>query len=390
MAEHASGSRHRLAYVPEVTYGTTPATPPFKLVRNSGTTLGLTKEEVESEEIRSDRQETCNRHGNRSVGGDINAELSYGNFDEFLQAVFCGTWSGGATKTATTISASAADNSISDSGNGFITAGFVVGDEITVTGFANAVNNATRVATIVAAGKITFGGTDGDSIINETAGASVTVSADQATLKTGTVRRSFTFERFFADITQYLRYTGVEFNTFNISVAPNQMVTMGFGVIGKDQSIAQTAISGSTYTDASAVCPFDSFNGTIKLNGTDIAVVTALELTLENGLETQFVIGNKTTLRPTIGRSKASGSITAYFEDATLLTAFQDETQCYLEFSLTDPAGNEYTFLIGNLKFNSGQPDVSGEGSITIPADFKATYDTVSQTNIQITRNPAP
>lgn len=386
----ASGSRHGLSYVPEVSYGITPANPPFKRVRNTGTTLALTKEEVESEEIRSDRQETCHRHGNRSVGGDINAELSYGNFDEFLQAVFCGTWAGATTLTGTTISAQASDNSFNDSANGFLSAGFAVGDEVAGTGFVTGANNKTRVITALTAGKMSFAGTDGDDIVNEAAGASVTLAADQDTLKTGTVRRSFSFERFFADIVQYLRYTGVEFNTLNINVAPNKMVTMGFGVIGQDQSIAQTAIAGATYDDPSPTCGFDSFNGSILLNGAVIADITEIDITLENGLETQFVIGSKVTRRPTIGRSKVSGSLTLYFSDASILQAFQDETACYLQFSLTDPAGNQYTFLIGNLKFNSGQPDVSGEGSITIPADFKATYDTVSQTNIQVIRNPAP
>jgi hypothetical protein len=84
----------------------------------------------------------------------------------------------GATITASTISAASADNSINDSGNGFVTAGFQVGDSITVSGFTgNTANNATRIATSVAAGKIIFAGTDGDTIVNDSAGESVTASA---------------------------------------------------------------------------------------------------------------------------------------------------------------------------------------------------------------------
>lgn len=84
----------------------------------------------------------------------------------------------GSSLTASTISAAASDNSINDSGNGFVTAGFQVGDPITVSGFTGDThNNATRVATAVTAGKITFAGTDGDSIVDDSAGESVTVSA---------------------------------------------------------------------------------------------------------------------------------------------------------------------------------------------------------------------
>ncbi len=80
--------------------------------------------------------------------------------------------------TATTISAAAADNSYNDSAAGFITAGFAVGDRVKVEGFTgNVVNNITvgRV-TARTAGKLTIGGTDGDVIVNDAAGESVTIT----------------------------------------------------------------------------------------------------------------------------------------------------------------------------------------------------------------------
>lgn len=83
----------------------------------------------------------------------------------------------GATITAATISAASADQSINDSENGFLTAGFQVGDAIKVSGFiGDTANNATRIATSVAAGKIIFGGTDGATIVNDSSGT-VTASA---------------------------------------------------------------------------------------------------------------------------------------------------------------------------------------------------------------------
>lgn len=83
----ANGSRHSLYSVREEDYGVTPADPAFDLVRITGTTLGLSKDSLQSEEIRSDRQISDFRLGANQVGGDINFELSYGTFDEFLQSV---------------------------------------------------------------------------------------------------------------------------------------------------------------------------------------------------------------------------------------------------------------------------------------------------------------
>ncbi len=78
----------------------------------------------------------------------------------------------------TTISAQASDNSYNDSGSGFVTAGFAVGDRVNVAGFTgNVANNIfAAVVTALAAGKMTIGGTDGDVIVDDAAGESVTIT----------------------------------------------------------------------------------------------------------------------------------------------------------------------------------------------------------------------
>lgn len=82
------------------------------------------------------------------------------------------------TITATTISAAASDNSFNDSANGFVTAGFQIGDRVNVVGFTgNVANNLyVGILTAVAAGKLTLGGTDGDVIVDDAAGESVTIT----------------------------------------------------------------------------------------------------------------------------------------------------------------------------------------------------------------------
>ncbi len=98
----ASGSRHSLAMVAESSYGVTPSTPVFTPIRTTGTTLALTKDGFQSQEIRSDRQISDFRHGARRVAGDISIELSYGTFDPILEAVLCGTWATNVLKAGTT------------------------------------------------------------------------------------------------------------------------------------------------------------------------------------------------------------------------------------------------------------------------------------------------
>lgn len=82
------------------------------------------------------------------------------------------------TITAVTISAAAADNSFNDSANGFVAAGFEVGNRVKVAGFTgNVANNiVVGIVTALTAGKMTIGGTDGDVIVDDAAGESVTIS----------------------------------------------------------------------------------------------------------------------------------------------------------------------------------------------------------------------
>lgn len=82
------------------------------------------------------------------------------------------------TISGTTISAQASDNSFNDSAAGFVAAGFTTGKAVKVTGFTgNVANNiVSGIVTSVAAGKLTIGGTDGDVIVDDAAGESVTIT----------------------------------------------------------------------------------------------------------------------------------------------------------------------------------------------------------------------
>ncbi len=78
--------------------------------------------------------------------------------------------SNGSTKTATTISFAAGTKTISDSGNGFVTANFLQGTSITIAGSAS--NNGTFTIVSVAAGAIVVA----ESLVNESAGATVVMT----------------------------------------------------------------------------------------------------------------------------------------------------------------------------------------------------------------------
>lgn len=386
----SSGSQHSSSYVFESTRGTTPSTPTLLPLRLTGNTLTLSRSQLESNEQRSDRHVAAFKLGNNSVAGNLEFELTFATFDDWLQALMGGTWATKATMTETTLSATNSDSSFNDSGNAFVTNGFEVGDIITVSGFTEAANNDTFKIATIAAGKITVTDTAGGavSLTDEVAGDSVTITTTATVLKAGTTRRYATIERKFGDITQYLRFTGCEADTLNLSVAPNQMVTGSFGLIGKGQTTDSSAIAGSTYTAANTNTPFDSFTGTIKEGGSAISVVTSMNITIANGLSPEFVVGSADSIQPSIGKSRASGNITAHFEDLTLLNKYLNETSTSITLTLIDVGLNEYEFEFPNVRYTTGPVPSQGDGPITISLDFLGLYDSTTATNLKIEKRP--
>lgn len=377
----ASGSRHGMSYVAETTFGETPASPTLKPLRHNSTTLGIEKEAIESEEIRSDRQITDVRHGTRSGSGDLVSHLSYASFDDFIEAALCGTWAASADTGVTTLNA--ADGEFTRGTGDFAADGFVVGGRITASGFATAGNNGLFKVTAVAALTLTVTPLDGQTMAAETGGGDEQITQSAAVMA-GTKRRSFSVQREFGDIGKFQVFTGVSVNTLALSIAPNSMVNATFGLWAKDMIAANAAITGSTTAAATTSSPVDSFTGAIKEGGAAIAIVTALELNLENGLESRPYVGSKTSAEPSIARSNVTGTVTAYFEDDALLQKFLNETESSISVELLDPSGNGYRVTLPRVKYMTGRADVGGEGDITIPLEFRALRDSTEETQIII------
>lgn len=88
----ADGSLVRLAYVPEVTIGTIPATPSFKVLRYQNSDLKPTKETETPDEVRPDGNDTAPVDVGQTIAGNLNCLLSYGTYDDLLSALFRKDW----------------------------------------------------------------------------------------------------------------------------------------------------------------------------------------------------------------------------------------------------------------------------------------------------------
>jgi len=207
-------------------------------------------------------------------------------------------------------------------------------------------------------------------------------------LKVGTTPKFFSIEDYAADIDQARVFTGMSVSTMGVSLAPNQMVSTTFGMVGKDMAISATE---KTQDAASGAAPFDAYSGDLAIgnvaSSSAVAIVTGLDFTLTNSYAPTFVIGDDSAPSLEYGRADIEGTLTAYFEDEALINRFLNETETELEVSVDDPTGaNAYTFLFPKIKINSADVGVDGPTSRMVNMSFVALYDATEGTNLKITR----
>ncbi len=207
-------------------------------------------------------------------------------------------------------------------------------------------------------------------------------------LKVGTTPKYFSIEDYAADIDQARLFTGCTVSTMALSIAPNQMVTGSFDMVGKTMTQSgSTGSTGGTPTAASSNQPFDSYSGTISDGGSAISIVTSIDFSIQNALAPTFVVGADAAQSLEYGRAVVEGTMTVYYEDATLINKFLNETESTIEVSVDDPTGaNSYTFLFPRVKYNGASVPVQQPQLRSITMPFVGLYDATEATNIKLTR----
>lgn len=209
------------------------------------------------------------------------------------------------------------------------------------------------------------------------------VDGDNRYLVTGVEHRSFTFERVFNDIQQYERFSGCMVNTLSLSVATNAMVTGTVGLVGKNADFSATPLAVDPVPSQTA-SPFDGFSGAILEGGTTIAVVSSVEISIDNGMSPAFVIGSDSAAAMTPGRINITGTLSAYFYSLDLLNKFLNEDDSSLVLTLGDSVRKTYVLTFPRIKYSGGDNPSDGEGAIMLSMPFQAIYDPCTGTSMRI------
>lgn len=377
-------NRTQITFIKESVYGVTPDTPQMQELRMTGESLNKNINNIVSNEIRSDRQISDLIQAAKSAAGDINFELSYGTYDEFLaSALYSGDWSSDLNISGTDIAADA--TGFTSSSTDFVAEGVVVGQIIKVAGFTgNVANNTYYRVTSVSANDLN---TSPAPAATDAAGEAVTIKGSY--IRNGTTQRSFTIEKGFLDISEFFTYIGMVVNQMSLNIKSQEIVTGTFSLMGKNATLAGSSIDATpTAATTSEILNAVDDVASIKEGGTEVAspnFVEELTIELNNNLRSKYAVGSDSLTGIGTGKCDVTGSLKTYFGDSALMDKYIAGTKTSIDFRIQDAAGNTYIFDLPEIKFDSANVVAQGQDQdVFAEMNYRAIRDAVYGFTIQI------
>lgn len=374
-----SNVKTTIAYKVESTFGTAPSATGAQLIRRVSSSLATNKDVFASNEVRADQQIADVRHGARSVRGNIEGELSTESYDDWLEALMRSTWAAGVScspsdfATGVTVTTSGGVSTLTFAGSAsLITKGFKIGDIVRLTGFSTAANNGKniRITSLTATTMVVTPAITAQA--SQSSGWTVAVAGKKLVM--GTTDRSFTLEQSMSDAGVFERFTGVRISGAQIGVQPNGIATVQWELMGQNGVVSDTAYYTSPTAQANTGV-LSGVDGSLRLNGVEQAVVTALQINYTNNTSMTPVIGSTISPNIFVGRGVITGTVSAYLEDESLIAAFLNEQEVDLVAVLEASGGDPSDFLSLNMqrvKLNGATKTIGADGGVIAQFPFQA------------------
>jgi hypothetical protein len=376
----ASGLYKQVAYKVESTYGVQPGATLAQLLRRVSSSLDLTKETYQSNEIRPDFQVADFRHGVRKVGGSVNGELSAKTYADFIAAALKKDFAAVApvAGASITIGGSAGAWTIGRAAGSFLTDGFKVGDVVRLTaGTFNAANlNKNIMLTAVTGPLLTGVVVNGSALVTEGPIASATVAVQgkkSLVPQTGHTDKSFSIEHWFPDAPASEVFTGCKVSKVSFGLPPSGMATCNVEFSGKD-AVPGTVQYFTSPAAVTATGTMAAVNGVVRVGNAVIGNLTGLTIDIATAQSGEAAVGSNTVAFQAAGRVIVTGQLTASFESTALRDAFYNETEISLQavFTADNSANSDFVaFTLPRIKLGGASKD-DGEKTIIQTLPFQA------------------
>jgi len=356
----------------------------------TGESLNYDIQSESSAEINATRQTPDSVHVGATAQGGINLELSYREYDPFLESLLAGTYnalgSDGVIPVAAATFAIGA-NTIACAATEF--AGIVAGQWISVIGVAAATNvGVYRVATATDS-LLTI---DTDTPLGEDIGP-VICDVSASRLSNGVeALRSFSLEKNFTDVTQFFLYRGMSPSKLSLAFDTGSLLKGALDFMG-----ANGVRAGVTYmpeapggSQSFGVMNAVSGVGTILLDEEILAdtYIKSAKIDIDAKLRGQDAISHLGNVGLGQGTFEIGGTLEMYLANGTIYDQAIANASVDIQIPVFDNDNNGYAFIFKNAKF--GVPTVqagSKDADVMLSVPFKAVApDTTTDKMIIIDR----
>jgi hypothetical protein len=402
MPNPAAGVFKQLAYKVETTYGDSPTQASAQSLRRVQSSIDLTKETYQSNEIRTDQQMADLRHGVRRVSGKLSGELSPKTYRDFFAWALKKDMATPTALTGATITIGAPSSGvypISGSGYTMLAGGFKVGHVFRFTAGALAAANQNvnlMITDITSETAFNVIPLNGKTLTQESGktGCTLTFTGQQTyTPQSSHTDKSFALEHWYSDLSQSELFLGCKVAAINLSLPPTGLATIEIDVAGKDfadTTAKRGAVAlGSQYftspTAATTTGLLAAVNGKVLVGGSVVANVTGMQMAIQVASTGDPVVGSNLVPFQFAGRVLVSGQMSVYFDSVTMRDAFVNETEQAVIVALTSDntdTSDFVTFVMPRCKFGGAQKN-DGEVGLVQTVPFQALLNSAGGTGIK-------
>lgn len=383
-----SGVYKQVTYKSEgANYGVIPAAAGAQSLRRVTSSLDLTKDTYQSNEIRPDFQVADFRHGMRKVGGSISGELSAKTYGDFIAAAVKKDFVAGVVLVgmSITVGGNASGWTITRSAGSWLTDGVKIGDVTRLTAGAFNANNLNKNILITAVTTLGLTGItlNGSSMTTEgpIASASLTVVGKKTMVpQSGHTDKSFAIEHWHPDVGATGAsevFSGCKVSKVTFTLPATGMATVAVEFTGKDATPG-TAQYFTSPTPVTVTGVMAAVNGVVKVGSATGGTITSASIEISCAQSSEPGIGSNVADQVATGRVIVTGQVTAKFDSTAQRDAFYNETETgiYLAFTADNTANSDFVaFAMNRVKLNGASKD-DGEKILIQTIPFQALLNT--------------
>jgi len=347
-------------------------------------------QKVENMELNSNKARKRPAKVQETYNGRIRCYVKYGELDSFFAAVFRDSaWSTAVDITDTVYSMANVDNSINDSGSGFVVDAYVANQLLRTRGFTLDANNSVfKISSVAAAKMVLLGGTISDEI----AGDSVTVEMG-AQIVNGVTVPTFAFEEELSDLgSNFLETTGCAITSITLTVNNEEQIIAEINFIGSSQDNDTSTHGDGSPTAASTneIMTFDRMD-VITENNTSVTLSNNFSITFNAGIRPNtFAIGSVIPTEMNCGDFTVTGSIEYLLANRTIYNKIANATESSLMFFFEDSSNNGYGVEVVAIEYDAIRQSGGGKNTdMFMTADYNGHEDSSEEVVARMARFPA-